>query len=115
MVNSVNSNNSSNSLSGSNSSSNTTSSNSSNTSNLSNTGTSGSNSINIPGAGLVSFSGLSTGIDTNQIIQEMATIARQPETIYRQDMQQIQARQAAYNALSAQLLSTWIPTVRFAR
>jgi flagellar hook-associated protein 2 len=105
MVNSVNSNNSSNSLSGSNSSSNTTSSNSSNTSNLSNTGTSGSNSINIPGAGLVSFSGLSTGIDTNQIIQEMATIARQPETIYRQDMQQIQARQAAYNALSAQLLT----------
>src|SRR5690349_3889512 len=45
----------------------------------------------------INFSGLSTGIDTSQIIQEMLSIDRQPEKILQQDQQLLQQRQTAYN------------------
>lgn len=102
MVNPVNSSGSNSSLSGNGS---TSRSNSTNSATNTTSNSSPGNTTSIPGGSLISFAGLSTGIDTNQIIQAMLQRARLPEQFYQQDMQRIQARQAAYNALSAQLLT----------
>ncbi len=52
----------------------------------------------------ISFSGLASGINTSQIIQEMLTIDRLPEQPLVADQQLAQNKMNAYNALSAQLL-----------
>src|SRR5258708_6457824 len=57
------------------------------------------------GVGAINFSWLSTGVDSNSIIQEMLTIERQPEQLMKNNITQLQQRQTAYNTVSAQLLN----------
>lgn len=52
----------------------------------------------------ITFSGLASGINTSQIIQEMLTIDRLPEQPLVADQQVAQNKMNAYNALSAQLI-----------
>src|SRR5579884_983017 len=52
----------------------------------------------------INFSGLSTGIDTEQIIQQMLQIDKRPEELMKNQQALLQQRQAAYNSVSAQLL-----------
>jgi flagellar hook-associated protein 2 len=56
-------------------------------------------------AGAVNFSGISSGIDTNAIISEMATIERQPETLLKASQATLQQQQTAYTTVSASLVS----------
>ena len=55
--------------------------------------------------GSINFSGISSGIDTNSIITELTTIARQPETLLKAQVTTLQNKQKAYSALSAALIS----------
>jgi flagellar hook-associated protein 2 len=56
-------------------------------------------------AGAINFSGLSSGIDTNAIISELATLERQPETLLQSQQTTLQQKQAAYGTVSAALLN----------
>src|SRR5438477_2254510 len=53
----------------------------------------------------VNFSGLSTGIDTESIIQQMLAVDKRPEDLMKNDAARIQQKQQAYATVSAQLLS----------
>ena len=56
----------------------------------------------------VNFSGLASGLDSSSIIQATVTAARAPETIWKDNITNLQAKQTAYNAVSAQLLNLQI-------
>ncbi|HLJ55613.1 MAG TPA: flagellar filament capping protein FliD [Chthonomonadaceae bacterium] len=52
----------------------------------------------------VNFSGLASGLDSTSIINATVTAARQPETIWKNNITNLQNKQTAYNSVSAQLL-----------
>lgn len=53
----------------------------------------------------INFSGIASGIDTSQIIQELLRVDSQPITLLQADQQSLQSKETAYNSLSAQLLT----------
>ena len=53
----------------------------------------------------VNFSGLATGIDSDSIIQATLKVERAPEAIWKNQITNYKTQQAAYNAVSAQLLT----------
>ncbi len=55
-------------------------------------------------SGSINFSGLSSGIDTGTIIDQLISVGRQPENSIKIQQQYLQQRQAAYNTVSAKLL-----------
>ncbi len=56
------------------------------------------------GLSAISFSGISSGIDTTSIISELLAVDRQPEISMKNDIGYLQQRQTAYNQVSAALL-----------
>lgn len=52
----------------------------------------------------INFSGLSTGIDTNQIIQQLLSIDKRPQDLLKTQVTSLQQKQTAYNSVSAALL-----------
>ena len=55
-------------------------------------------------SGSINFSGLSSGIDSNSIIDQLIAVDRQPENSIKIQQQYLQQRQTAYNTVSAKLL-----------
>lgn len=55
-------------------------------------------------SGSINFSGLSSGIDTNSIIDQLIAVGREPENSIKIQQQYLQQRQTAYNTVSAKLL-----------
>ena len=55
-------------------------------------------------SGSINFSGLSSGIDSNSIIDQLIAVDKQPEDSIKIQQQYLQQRQAAYNTVSAKLL-----------
>lgn len=73
-------------------------------SSISSSGSGGTASAGAGSSG-INFSGLASGIDTNSIIAELLRVDRLPEQFYKDDQASLQAKQTAYNTLSAQLLN----------
>ena len=55
-------------------------------------------------SGSINFSGISSGIDSASIIQQLIAVDKQPEDSIKIQQQYLKQRQAAYNTISAKLL-----------
>ena len=55
-------------------------------------------------SGSINFSGISSGIDSASIIQQLIAVDKQPEDSIKIQQQYLQQRQAAYNTISAKLI-----------
>ena len=56
-------------------------------------------------SGSINFSGLSSGIDTSSIIDQLIAVDREPEDSIKIQQQYLQQKQTAYNTVSAKLLA----------
>src|SRR5882672_1875525 len=55
-------------------------------------------------SGSINFSGISSGIDTSKIIEQLIAVDRQPEDSIKIQQGYLQQRQTAYNDVSAKLI-----------